>query len=84
MKQDNFKTPVLFKRFQGSILALFPDELYNEDLYGNSQIMSYQIIGQHGAANVELITECENATPEEYEDIKNELTRLGYNLIITQ
>ena len=37
-------------------------------------------LGQHGGASVELITDCETATADEYRDLYTELTGQGYNL----
>ncbi|PJE78347.1 hypothetical protein CI610_02722 [invertebrate metagenome] len=43
---------VIFRKFpEGDVIALFPEEL--ADSRGN--ILSYQTVGQHGAANPELI-----------------------------
>lgn len=70
-------TRVVFKKFPeddgGDVIALFPDE--DADQQGN--IMSYQHVGQHGAASPELIEELEDATPEEYAPLKKELENLG-------
>ncbi len=71
-------TIVIFRKFkkEGDIIALFPDSrLYHCN--------SYQHIGQHGAADYRgLLKSTVLATPAEYEDLKNELTRIGYSLVI--
>lgn len=70
-------TKVKFKIFKGDVIALFIDELYNEYLYGNTQIMSYQHVGQHGAASSSL-KKCRNAKPQQYNSLLKELKLLGY------
>lgn len=67
-------TKVRFIVFKGEILALFPEIPENNDC-----ILSYQTIGQHGAASKSLL-KCKKATPEQYEKLRNELTGIGYNL----
>ena len=73
------KTKVKFIKFQGDIIALFPSELYNERLYGKSQIESYMHMGQHGAASSSLM-KLRYATPAEYLPLMKELERIGYDL----
>ena len=73
------KIKVHFRKFQnGEIIALFPDS--TADLDGN--IISYLHIGQHGAADPDLIKTLPKATPEEYQDLEKELKRMGYKLNI--
>lgn len=71
-------TKVIFRIFpEGDVIALFPDEV--ADMHGN--IMSYQRIGQHGAADPELINELTPARPSQYKALKNELEKhCGYLL----
>ena len=79
MTKDTVKTKVIFRKYkQGDILALFPDEI--TDPLGNC--LSYQTIGQHGAATYDYcIEQTKPATPSEYKDLYDELTRVvGYNL----
>ena len=81
MEKDIEKTIVVFRKFKdGEIIALFPD--IPETYPGDCQ--SYLHVGQHGAANyaylVRYITT--PATPEEYADLQEELTSIGYNLDI--
>lgn len=69
------KTRVYFREFpEGDVIALFPDDIWDHD--GN--IASYQHIGQHGAANPELINELKPA--KNYAALKAELERIGYVL----
>lgn len=74
-------TKVKFKMFKGDVIALFVNDLYNENLYGDTIIMSYQHIGQHGAASSSL-KKCRNATPQLYNSLLAELERIGYNDLI--
>ncbi len=74
----NETVEVIFRVFEdGDVIALFPNE--QADNEGN--VMSYMKIGQHGAASKELILELRPATLEESEDLKNELTKIGYDWI---
>jgi hypothetical protein len=75
------KTKVIFRKYKnGEILALFPE------LPGTNSPATctcYQHIGQHGAADLQSsIRVTYPATEEEYKDLKNELTRIGYDLEI--
>lgn len=72
-------TRVKFIKFQGDIIALFPDELYNERLYGKTKIMSYMHMGQHSSASNSLM-KLRYATPEDYTPLLKELKRIGYYL----
>jgi len=78
---DESKTIVIFRKWKGEhddILALFP-----EIDAGECQCQSYLHIGQHGGADYQYcIRSTVPATPEEYKDLKEELEKIGYNLII--
>lgn len=68
-------TLIIFKKFpQGDVIALMPED--DADSQGN--IMSYQRIGQHGAASPELLEDLEDATKQERAALKRELESLGY------
>ena len=76
------KTKVLFL-LHGDILgeellAVFPD--IEADYSGNK--LCYAHIGQHGGCCDEYIKDSPEATPEEYEDLKEELISIGYDLEI--
>jgi len=59
------------------VFAFFPNERYsNED----GLFTSYSHIGQHCACAIAYADECEEATSEQYADLKAELEGLGYNL----
>lgn len=71
-------TPVIFRKFRdgSDIVALFPT------LPGDSSLatcLSYQHIGQHGAASVALIYETLPVSPGEYWPLLKELKRQGYD-----
>lgn len=71
-------TPVIFKRFKdGDIIALFPAMAGDSNPYKTCG--SYQHIGQHSAASVDLARELKHATPEEYAPLLAELRRIGYD-----
>lgn len=74
-----YKTKVNYRIFEGEVIALFPYEI--EDLAGNCT--SYALIGQHSAASYDYVVKNSRAaTPEEYKDLHEELTEIGYDLTI--
>ena len=73
-------TKVVFKIIDDEVIAIFPNNIYNEQLYGKTMVDSYMHIGQHSACSIELIDELEDASEEQYKDLKNELENIGYNL----
>jgi hypothetical protein len=77
--QDIEFTLVVFRRFKdgGDIIALFPEEI--ADAAGNC--MSYQHIGQHGAADYSgCIAASVPASDAEFSELKRELEAIGYRL----
>ena len=72
------KTKVKFVVFKGELTALFPEELYNERVYGKKLITCYAHIGQHSSASRSLMR-CKQAKKEQYQDLLNELKRQGYD-----
>lgn len=76
MKKDIKKTKVVFRKFEGEVTAIFPDETWNL----NGDLVSYAHIGQHGPATREYRSISEPCTKEEYQDLLKELKNLGYNL----
>jgi hypothetical protein len=73
-------TKVVFKMLQDEVIAIFPNNLYNEELYGKTMVDSYMHIGQHSACSVELLDGLQDASEEQYKDLKNELQTIGYKL----
>lgn len=77
----NTPVKVIFKRFpEGDIIALFPTLPGDND--PRATCLSYQHVGQHGAASMSLFT-LPAATPAEYRPLAQELRRIGYRLHIT-
>lgn len=70
-------TNVVFKKWEdGQIIALFPHDSF--DLDGN--ITSYMHIGQHSGASRDLLYELDDASIEEYKNLKEGLLSIGYKL----
>lgn len=68
------KLECVFRVFpEGDVIALFTDDIRGV-LMG-----SYQHVGQHGDASIDLMDELRAATLEESEDLKQELTSIGYD-----
>ena len=83
MQKDKHITKMMFRKFKndGSIIALFPYELYNEKLYGDSMIESYMHLGQHsGVDYLGVLQDTRPATKAESRALKAELKGLGYNI----
>lgn len=79
MKQDEQTTRVAFRRFpEGDLIALFVDESQGPGLCS-----SYQRIGQHSAASLELLEELEPVQSDHVDvvQLSRELTaHYGYRL----
>ncbi len=74
------KAKVVYRKFpEGDIIALFPQEPYDRTGY---DCMSYQHVGQHGAADPLLTHGTQPASPTEYAPLHRELTSLGYDLVV--
>ena len=75
---------VIFKREpneytdETDILAVFPDII--EQPGDEGRILTYSHVGQHGYASFDYVEELDDATPEEYEPLKEELEGQGYVL----
>ena len=72
------KTIVIFRKWKGKdgdVIALFPD--VKADFEGN--IMSYEHIGQHGAADYNhVVSKTRLATKKEFRPLLKELDDIGY------
>lgn len=76
--QKNQLTKVIFRMFQGQVIALFPEEPGTENKYTCG---SYAHIGQHGSATPMIVIDgSQRATAEQYANLKRELELLGYRL----
>lgn len=70
-------TPVVFRWWQGSVIALFPAEHHHPN---PNLCDSYQHVGQHGSANYHIIVWTSRpATPDEYASLKRELESAPYH-----
>ena len=75
--KDNYKTEVIFRKFKGEILALFPYDICNY----NGDITCYAHIGQHGSANYKyVISNSKPINKPKSLDLYSELINRGYNL----
>lgn len=77
------KTVVVFRKWKdgGDIIALFPYE-YDEPR-ANYNCLSYEHVGQHSDAWYEHVIKVTVPASElEYNDLLEELTSIGYNLIV--
>ena len=70
-------TKVVFRKWKnGDIIALFPDEPWDQNGY---MVTSYMHIGQHGAADYAgVIASTQPAREDEYRDLLAELEQIGY------
>lgn len=74
------KTKVIFRTFRdGDVIAVFPEE---EASYNT--VASYMHLGQHGDISKHYTGFTTPAKPEEYEDLKRELEKIGYELEVRQ
>jgi hypothetical protein len=66
---------VIFRKFkEGDVIALLPNNEVNRGM-----VESYQHIGQHGEATIDIINYTTLAKPAEYKDLLAELKSIGYN-----
>jgi len=78
MMSDTEVTKVVFRKFQGEIVALFPEEAAT---LNPILCTSYTHVGQHSAAEYySVLTSSKQATDAEAADLKAELESIGYNL----
>jgi hypothetical protein len=72
---------VIFRRFSdGDIIALFP--CLPAECLNPWPCQSYMRIGQHGAADPDILHDTRPAHPAEYAPLKAELEQIGYRLIV--
>lgn len=79
--QDTEKTNVVFRKFKDTneIIALFPTITYKR----NYKVQSYMHVGQHSEADYyHCVKESKPCTEYEYKELFNELTSIGYNLVV--
>jgi len=75
------KTKVIFRTYKKGldVIALFPEIPADSSRH---HCLSYQSIGQHGAASCYIDPDTRPATKQESETIASELRRIGYRLEI--
>lgn len=73
----NTPVKVIFKRFGGEVIALFPS--LPGDTNPHRTCLSYQRDGQHGPATMDLFT-LPSATAQEFTPLMEELESIGYTL----
>lgn len=66
------------KHANDEVFAYFPNDEYHT--YPSKTRVSYAHIGQHSACSAYYARNCRLASEAEYNELKNELTALGYNL----
>lgn len=78
MEKDTEHTEVVFRKWKGQIIALFP---YRFDDYRALTCLSYMHVGQHSNADYDFIVHHSKlATEQEYKELFQELESLGYLL----
>ena len=75
-------TEVIFRKersgkYKGEITAVFP---YILDNYTDWTMMCYVHVGQHSGGCLAWYLDTVPASPEEYKELYDELTQIGYNL----
>lgn len=81
MEKDIFKTDVIFRiDNDNEVFALFPHVAETPDC-----VMSYASVGQHSAADYNhCMKKTKAASEQQYKDLYNELTQIGYNLKVVK
>jgi hypothetical protein len=71
---------VIFRFWENEVIAIIPEEVGDND---PSTCLCYMHIGQHGSCDPDgLMAESRPATPEEYKDLYEEMTSIGYDIKI--
>lgn len=80
--KDKHKTQVVFliNERTNDLFAFFPNEDYND--FSLTKVC-YSHVGQHSGCVLDYAKESKEATKEEYNDLKEELESIGYNLELT-
>lgn len=75
---EKFKVKVIFRKFKnGEIIALFPE------IVGRRYVSSYMHLGQHSDADYSHVVQGTTlATPDEYMELKKELEKIGYIVVV--
>jgi hypothetical protein len=79
-KEPKIKVLFLFEKDSlTEVFAFFPEDDYNQ-VEGIKTC--YAHIGQHSACHIDYAAECKPAGPEHYQQLKEELESIGYELEI--
>ncbi len=70
-------TKVQFRKQKNEIVAVFPYEIYEA---GTTETVCYAHNGQHSGCSSSINFFSKPAKPEEYKNLFEELTAIGYNL----
>jgi len=81
MEIDAEKTYVSFGLDGENVIAFFAPTYYVG--YG-LEFLCYEHVGQHGGYSMEYARSCKVAKPDEYKDLFDELTDIGYNLVVVK
>ena len=81
MKQDTFKTEMIFRKDKAGVFALMPYDIATLE----GHVTYYQHVGQHGSADYQgCMRKSVPTNVIEYLDLYNELESLGYNIKIVK
>lgn len=82
MEKDNNKSKVKFliNEKNNELYAFFPEESYTS--FPSDLKLSYAHIGQHSACSIAYAKESRDATKLEYNELKEELESIDYDLEI--
>ncbi len=72
-------TPVIFKKCEGEVTAVFPTLPGSDDIY---TMTCYAHVGQHGIASEAWVRSAKPAKEIEYVDLLQELIRVGYDDLV--
>ena len=72
---------VMFRMWEGEVIALFPHEVHNM----TGDVVSYMHVGQHGSADYKgIVRNSRLATPTESLPLLRELQSIGYHVSIVR
>jgi len=81
IEKDQEITKVIFKKDFNKWIQKWEVEAFFPDLPANlGNILCYAHIGQHSEASLDYFYGLPHAKPEEYQNLKEELESIGYNL----
>jgi hypothetical protein len=78
-KEEGIMTPVIFKKCEGEVTAVFPTLPGDMSEY---TMTCYAHVGQHGIAHEQWVRSAKPAKPSEYADLLRELRGIGYDDLV--